>query len=88
MCTIFGVKRPSFAQVKSHDSSAIRTLKDELLDNTRVGLYFEEPLPFPHDEGPPYVDAGVASVEVLLTESKTEDMDVDVLVRLCGLFGV
>jgi len=41
------------------------------------------------EEGPPYVEAGVVSVEALLVESKTDDIEVEVLLLLFeGLVGV
>lgn len=64
----------------------MRTLKGLLL-RSRVGLYLEGSPPFTH-EGPPYVDAGVASVDAVLTELKTEDIVEEVLVLPVGLVGV
>lgn len=62
----------------------MRTLKGLLL-LTRVGLNFEVSPPRPHDEGPPNVDEGVASVDAVLAELNTDDMLDDVLVLPDGL---
>lgn len=80
---------PSFAQVSSHESSTgglTATLK-ELLLFSRVGLYFDVSF-LPQDEGPPYVDDGVARVDALLPLSKIDEKDVEVLDRLCEPVGV
>ena len=65
----------------------MRTLNGLLL-RTREGLNLDESPFLPQPVNPPYVDAGVASVEALLAELNTEDTLVDVLVRLVGLVGV
>ena len=62
------------------------TLK-ELLLFTCVGLYFDVSF-LPQDDGPPYVDEGVGKVDALLTLSNRDDIDVEVLVRLCEPTGV
>jgi len=55
----------------------------------RAGLYLEVPSFLFQEEGPPYVEAGVVSVEALLVESKTDDIEVEVLLLLFeGLVGV
>ena len=54
----------------------------------RAGLYLELPSFLFQDEGPPYVEAGVASVDARLTESNIDDIDVAVLLLLLeGLVG-
>lgn len=53
-----------------------------------VGLYFELLLLFPHDEGPPYVEEGVASVDARLELSKIDGADDKVLDLLCESVGV
>jgi hypothetical protein len=80
-CTIFGVRRPSLAQVRSQDSAAklgMRMLKG-LFVRIRDGLYLVGSLVLLHEEGPPYVEDGVANVDALLEESKMDDMEEAVL---------
>jgi hypothetical protein len=69
------------AQVRSQDSAAklgMRTLKG-LFVRTRDGLYLVGSLVLLHEEGPPYVEDGVANVDALLEESKMDDMEEAVL---------
>ena len=85
-----GVRRPSFAHVRSQDSwtkDGIRTLKG-LLATVRDGLYLEGSLALVQELGPPYVDDGVVNVDALLDESKMEAIDDAVLLWLVGLCGV
>lgn len=51
----------------------------------RVGLNFEDSDFRPQDEGPPNVHDGVASVDAVLTELKTDDIVEEVLVLPDGL---
>ena len=85
-----GVNLPSFAHVSSHESSSggLATTLNELLLCVRTGLYLEVLSPLPQGDDPLYVDDGVANVDVLLILSKMDDIEVDVLDRLCGLDGV
>jgi hypothetical protein len=72
---------PSLAHANSHDSWAyvgMRTL-NELLLRTRIGLYLEGSLPLVQEPLPPYVEAGVASVDALLAVSNIEPIDDAVL---------
>ena len=50
-----------------------------------MGLNLEESPARPHDEGPPNVDDGVASVDAVLTELNTDDIVDDVLLLPEGL---
>jgi hypothetical protein len=56
----------------------MRTLKG-LFVRTRDGLYLVGSLVLLHEEGPPYVEDGVANVDALLEESKVDDMEEAVL---------